>query len=45
MFNIPKFNKFFDHSHHPAPVVKNFDEIKQFARGALAATMSARVRS
>ncbi|KAK4703969.1 hypothetical protein P7C70_g2250, partial [Phenoliferia sp. Uapishka_3] len=34
VFNIPKFNSFFEdhHKHHPAPVLRNFEEIKQFAR-------------
>ncbi|KAL7417258.1 hypothetical protein BDY24DRAFT_412007 [Mrakia frigida] len=34
VYNIPKFTPQFDdfHSHHPSPIVKNWDEIKQFGK-------------
>ncbi|KAL8281343.1 hypothetical protein RQP46_006377 [Phenoliferia psychrophenolica] len=34
VFNIPKFNSYFEehHKHHPAPVAENLREIEQFAK-------------
>ncbi|KAJ7634678.1 Clavaminate synthase-like protein [Roridomyces roridus] len=32
IFNIPKFNGDFDHSHHPAVVAEKLEEVEEFAR-------------